>query len=77
MKYRVSGFNLLEWLVASFISAIIIAGLATVYIGIKNNYLRQQVLINLQESARFALSFLNQSIREAGYVGCNGRHYWL
>ncbi|MBS0350284.1 MAG: PilW family protein [Proteobacteria bacterium] len=71
MKNHLSkGFNLLEWLVASFISAMVIAGLTSVYLGIKNTYVRHQVVIDLQESARFALSFLNLRIRVAGYVGC-------
>ncbi len=65
-----AGFSLLEWLVASALSTLIISGLITIYLGIKTNNNRQQSLMDLQDSGRFAVTILNQRLRLAGFIGC-------
>lgn len=67
---RVSGFSLLEWLIASALSLLIADGLMMAYLGIKTNYSREQTIIDLQDSARFAVTYLHQRIRQAGWAGC-------
>lgn len=69
-KFTSAGFSLLEWLIASALGTLIIAGLMTIYIGIKTNNNRQQVLMDLQDAGRFAVNILNQRIRLAGFTGC-------
>ena len=65
-----TGFSLLELLVASALSTLVIAGLIPIYIGIKTNSQYQHALMDLQDSQRFAQILLSQRIRAAGFVGC-------
>lgn len=70
---KVNGFTLLELLVASALSIVLMGGLITIYLSIKTNNNLQQALTNLQESGRFALYILNQRIRVAGLVNCKNK----
>lgn len=70
MKNNRAGFSLLEWLLASALSSLIITGLMLAYLGIKANNTQQQTVIDLQDTARFAVTYLHQRIRLAGFVGC-------
>ena len=70
-RWQLSGFTLLEIVISIALSSIIIAGIITLYLAIKNDNNRQQAIIDLEDSARFAQLVLNQRIRTAGYVGCS------
>jgi len=52
---------------------LIIAGLIQIYLAIKLNYNKQQALLNLEESERFAQYILNQRIRQAGLIICQNQ----
>lgn len=69
-KMSDAGFSLLEFLIASALGTLIIAGLMRTYLSIKTNYNRQQSFMDLQDSGRFSEVILNQRIRLAGFVGC-------
>lgn len=69
-RFRSAAFSLLELLIASALGASVVMGLMAVYLSIKTNYNRQQVISNLQDAGRFAQTILNQRIRTAGLVVC-------
>lgn len=69
-KYHQCGLSLLELLIASALGTLVIAGLISIYLSIKSNSNRQQVLMEMQDAGRFAVMLLNQRIRTAGFVGC-------
>jgi type IV pilus assembly protein PilW len=74
MKKFTAGFSLLELLVASALTTLVISGLLTIYLSVKLNSNRQQVLMELQDAARFLQTFLSWRIRQAGFTGCvNGK----
>lgn len=72
-QYRwstVSGFSLIELMVALGISLFLIAGIGYVYTGSKQTYRVQDQLSRLQENGRLALEYLARDVRMAGYWGC-------
>ncbi len=69
-KPSITGFTLIEIMIALLIGAVLIAGVIQVFITSKQSYRMQESLSRLQESGRFALDFLDRDIRMSGYRGC-------
>lgn len=67
---RVSGFSLVELMVAITIGLLVMAAIVTVMVSSKKNYTVQDSLARLQENARFAVDFIARDLRMAGYYGC-------
>jgi type IV pilus assembly protein PilW len=67
---RQHGLTLVEIMVALTISAVLVAGILQVFSGNRQTYRLQEGMARLQENARFALEFMAQDIRQAGYRGC-------
>lgn len=67
------GFGLIELLVALALSAILIAGAVTVYVQSRNTFRASEEVARLQETARYAMSFLETDLRMANYWGLNSR----
>lgn len=67
---RQSGLSLVELLVAMAISLVLIGGIYQVFFGSTTTYSVNENISRLQENARFALSFLERDVRQAGYRGC-------
>ncbi|CAL7963882.1 type IV pilus assembly protein PilW [Gammaproteobacteria bacterium] len=65
-----TGFTLLEVLVASFIGLALIGVILQNYLSAKKIYKVQNEIAHLGEDIRFAGSFLQQNIMQAGFVGC-------
>ena len=63
------GFGLVEIMVSLVIGAILVGGIIQVFLANKQNYRVQESLARLQESGRFAVNFLADDIRMAGYMG--------
>lgn len=63
--------TLIEIMVAMTISLILLAGVLQIFISSKNTYRMSEGSSRLQESGRFAISLMSNSIRMAGYTGCN------
>lgn len=64
------GFSLVELMIALMLGALITTGIVQMFSSNQRNY---QMLIGqarLQESGRFALDFMTQPVRMAGYGGC-------
>jgi type IV pilus assembly protein PilW len=65
-----TGLSLIEIMIALLIGAFLIGGVLQIFIDSKQTYRMQQNLSRLQENGRFAMDFLAQDIRMAGYWGC-------
>ena len=69
-RRRQSGFSLLELLLAAALGALTTAAVAQLFVSNARASALQTGQARLQESARFALHFLADSARSAGYFGC-------
>ena len=67
---RQRGMTLIEIMIALGISAILLTGLLQVFISSKQSYRVTEASARLQENGRFAVSFLTDDLRMAGYTGC-------
>lgn len=65
------GFSLIELMVAMLIGSIVLIAVSQVFITSKSTHQLEEGLARVQENGRFALEFLAQDIRMAGYAGCN------
>ncbi|MDY6984713.1 MAG: hypothetical protein SV422_16630, partial [Pseudomonadota bacterium] len=68
---RQRGMSVAELLVALGISASLMAGVVGVYVSMFQADRTQEAVSRIQESGRFALNFLGQELRMAGYLGCS------
>ena len=64
------GFSLVELMVALLIGLIISIGVVQIFGATRATYQLDESLARAQENGRFALEFLHQDIRHAGYAGC-------
>src|SRR3990167_3581632 len=67
-RSRQRGFSLVELLVAFVISMLLLTGVIQVFFASKQTYASNEASSRLQENGRFALEFIAQSARHAGYV---------
>jgi len=67
---RNGGFTIVELMVAMTIGLIILAAVSTVFVSSKANYITQESMARIQESARVAMHLMSPDIRMAGYFGC-------
>ena len=65
------GFSLVELMVALTLALVVTAGVISVFVGTRTLYQATSGVASLTDSGSFALNFLEQSIRGAGYVACN------
>lgn len=70
MKSRSAGFSLIELMVALAISTFLLLGVFQVYISLNDTARSGSALARLQENGRFAVNYLIQNLRLAGYQGC-------
>jgi len=69
--YAARGFSLVELMIALLIGLIISIGVVQIFSASRATYQLDEGLARAQENGRFALEFLTQDIRHAGYLGCN------
>jgi type IV pilus assembly protein PilW len=67
---RQQGLTLIEIMIALTISLLLLAGVIQIFISNKQTYRMQEASARLQESGRFAIHFLTQDFRMAGFFGC-------
>lgn len=65
-----SGLSLVELLLAMAISLVLLGGIYQIFFSSATTYSVNENFSRLQENARFALSFLERDVRQAGYRGC-------
>jgi type IV pilus assembly protein PilW len=69
---RVKGLSLIELLIALVLGATLATGVTQMYVGTTTTERSQEARLRMQEGGRFAVNFLSQEIRMAGYLGCLG-----
>ncbi len=67
------GYSLIEILIALVLGVMVTVGVFQIYISNKQSFHLTENQSRLQENARFALHFLTEDIRLAGYLGCASR----
>lgn len=72
-RFSMRGVTLVELMVAMVIGLILMAGVGEVYVNSKRDYRIQQAAAQVQENGRYAMQFLAQDIRMAGYSGCGAQ----
>ena len=70
---RITGFTLVELMIAMTISMVLIGGVIEVFLASSQAYRLQESQARMQENARFIFAILSNSIRQTGYTGCNSR----
>lgn len=63
-----AGLSIVELLVALLISLLLMTGVVQVFMASRQTYATNEAASRLQENGRFALEFIAQSARHAGYV---------
>lgn len=63
-----SGFSLVELMIASALSLVLVAGVATIYMGSKQTYNARDQISTMQENARSAITALTKHLEHAGYT---------
>jgi type IV pilus assembly protein PilW len=66
------GFTLIELMVAMAIASIVMAGIYAAYNAQMRTHVTQQAIVDIQQSLRGAMYFMQRSIRMAGYGNCAG-----
>ncbi|MFS2036632.1 PilW family protein [Polaromonas sp. CT11-55] len=66
------GLTLVELLIALALSLVVLVGLSSVYVAVKQSFRFQETTGRLQEDGAFALDFIAKDLRMAGYAGCPG-----
>lgn len=69
-KKNNTGMTLVELLVAMVVGLILLGGVYTVFVGSTTTNSMNIELSRMQENGRFAMTYLNREIRQAGYMGC-------
>lgn len=64
------GLSLVELMVAITIGLIILAAVSQIFITSRATYTYEEGMSRVQESGRFAIDFITQDVRMAGYTGC-------
>lgn len=71
---RQVGMSLVELMIAMTLGILVLAGVATAFLGSKQSYRVNENLARMQETARYAFDILSKDIRMAGYYGCIGNN---
>lgn len=72
-----SGTTLIEVMLACVLSIFLMTGLIQIYLATKRTFTMQAAFAEIQENARFAIYFLQQNIRLAGYAHCDGNEDYV
>lgn len=72
-KSSQTGMTLIEILIALLVGAFLIGGVIQIFLGTKQSNRMQEGLSRLQENGRFAMDFISNDIRMAGFLGCNNQ----
>ena len=64
------GFSLVELMVAITLALIVTTGVVSVFVGSRAAFQATSGTAELTDGGRFALNFLSNSVRGAGYLGC-------
>ena len=65
---RQRGLSLVELMIGLTLGLILLLGIIQVFISSKQTFATNDAMAKLQENGRFALEFITQSARQAGYT---------
>lgn len=66
-----TGMTLIEIMVSLLIGAFLLGGVLQTFVGSKRTNQMLETLSRMQENGRYALDFLANDLRMAGFIGCN------
>ncbi|MBS4050676.1 MAG: PilW family protein [Methylomonas sp.] len=69
------GMTLIEILIAMLLGIFLLAGVLQIFLNTKQTYRMQEGLSRLQENGRFAMEFISQDVRMAGFFGCLSNNF--
>jgi len=67
---RTRGFSLVELMVAITLALIVTTGVVSVFVGSRQAFNSTSGTAELTDGGRFALNFISNAVRGAGYMGC-------
>lgn len=70
LAIKQAGLSLIELLIAMVLGLTLATGVVQIYVGSLVTERSQEARLRMQENGRFALNFLSNEIRAAGYLGC-------
>jgi len=70
MRYRASGFSIVELMVAMTLSLVLLAGALAITYSSRVTFGENERVGRLQENGRFAIELLSRDLRGAGFGGC-------
>ena len=68
---RARGFSMVELMVAMTLALIVTSGIMAVFLGARSAYQSTSGTAAVADGGRFALDFIQNSVRGAGYMACN------
>ncbi|MHB8475652.1 MAG: PilW family protein [Steroidobacteraceae bacterium] len=68
---RVRGFSMVELMVAITLALVVTTGVVSVFVGSRSAYQATSGTAELTDGGRFALNFISNSVRSAGYLACS------
>lgn len=66
------GFSVVEILIAMLLGLVVISGIVYLYVGTTEAYRFTDDIAELNDSGRFAVDFIANDVRMAGYLSCGG-----
>lgn len=69
-KRSSQGLSLIELMIALLIGLLISAAVLQIFISSKNTFRMQEAMARLQENGRFAVNYMANDFRMAGFMGC-------
>ena len=70
LRLRQTGLSLIELMIALVVGLILMAGVLSIFISSRQGYGVNTAIARVQENGRFALDFIHNDTRMAGYMGC-------
>ena len=68
---RPHGFSMIELMVAVTLALVVSAAAVAVFVASRSSYLSTSGTAALADGGRFALDFIQSSVRSAGFMACN------
>ena len=68
---RVRGFSMIELMIAVMLAMLVTGAVISVFVGSRQAFQSTSGSAALSDGGRFAINFLEQSVRNAGFMACN------
>jgi type IV pilus assembly protein PilW len=68
---RTRGFSIIELMVAITLALIVTAAVMAAFLGSRSSFMSTSGTAAVSDNGRFALDFLQNAVRDAGYMSCN------